>query len=176
MKILQTLVHQLLSTFKQLLEDIQDLHPDAIRRGGLPGWKKLVTILVKLCKKVKNVFIIFDALDECDQHANRGPIIELLKELIKSDARLLVASRPYPPDVEALLHDYSTIPIEASDSDIRAYLLNEMVRSPIASKIIDARLQEEIIKSILSKSQGMLGSTLVLQTIARTRKEVTNIV
>ncbi|KAF4624343.1 hypothetical protein G7Y89_g13827 [Cudoniella acicularis] len=155
LKILQTLLRQLLSTFPRLPPGIPELLPEAVRRGGLPGWAKLLAILVELCKKSKNVFIVFDALDECDQHANRGPVIELLKALIKSDARLLVASRPYPPDVEALLRDHSTIPVEASDSDIRAYLLNEIARSPTASKIIDAELREEIIKSVVSKSQGM---------------------
>ena len=155
LKILQTLVRQLLSTFAQIPADIPELQLEAVRRDGLPSWGRLVTILVDLCKKAKKVFIVFDALDECDQHANRGPVLELLKELIKSDAQLLVASRPYPPDVEALLCDYSTIPVEASDSDIRAYLLNEMARSPTSSKIIDAGLREEIIKSIMSKSQGM---------------------
>ena len=155
LKILQTLLRQLLSTFPRLPPDIPDLSPEAVRRDGLPGWGRLVAILVELCKRAKNVFIVFDALDECDQHANRGPVIGLLKELIKSDARLLVASRPYPPDVEALLRDYSTIPVEASDSDIRAYLLNEIAQSPTASKIIDTGLQERIIKLIMSKSQGM---------------------
>ena len=155
LNILQTLIRQLLSKFAQLPADIPELQLKAIRREGLPGWRKLITILVELCKREKDVFIVFDALDECDQHANRGPVIEVLKELIKSDARLLIASRPYPPDVEALLSDYSTIPIEASDLDIKAYLIREIARSPAASKIIDPRLQEEIIKSTMSKSQGM---------------------
>jgi hypothetical protein len=156
LKIIQTLLRQLLSRFAQLPTDIPGLEPKEFRRGELPAWKELVAILVNLCKKLKNVFIVFDALDECDQHSNRGPVIEALKELIKkSDVRLLVASRPHPLDVKALLCDYSTITIEASDSDIRAYLLNEIAESPTAFKIIDAGLREEVIKSIMLKAQGM---------------------
>jgi hypothetical protein len=160
LKIIQTLLRQLLSRFAHrfahLPTDIPGLELKEFRRGELPAWKELVAILVNLCKKLKNVFIVFDALDECDQHSNRGPVIEALKELIKkSDVRLLVASRPHPLDVKALLCDYSTITIEASDSDIRAYLDNEIAESKTAPKIIDDGLREEVIKSIMLKAQGM---------------------
>jgi hypothetical protein len=82
---------------------------------GLPGWKELKSTFINLCNSASDLFIVSDALDECDAASNRGPIVELIREIKTSRARLLVTSRPYPPDIDQLLGECKQLMVEASD-------------------------------------------------------------
>src|SRR5204862_819680 len=112
----------------------------------LPGWNDLTKIFLNLCSSTLGIlFIVFDALDECDETTNRAPVIELLTSLISSKVRLLITSRSYPPDIGHLLRDCAKITVEASPSDIRAFLLDQIVKSARMSRVINKNLQEEIV-------------------------------
>ena len=154
-KVLSTLVYQLLSTYSQVPSEALELYHRISKGKDLPGWHDLKAIFFSLCNDSRDIFIVFDALDECDAISNRAPITDLIRDIKKSRARLLVTSRPYPPDIDELLGDCGHILVEASDSDIRAYVLDQIARSAHSSKIIDDALKEEIAVSIIAKSQGM---------------------
>jgi hypothetical protein len=89
------------------------------------------------------VFVVIDALDECEESANRGPILELLKDLMGSRVRLLITSRPFPPDIEDLLGHRAQILVEASESDIQAFVLEQIAKSRRMKNIIDRNLREK---------------------------------
>jgi hypothetical protein len=112
-------------------------------------------MFIEICNNSRNVFIVLDALDECDEATNRGTIVDFIKEIKKSRACLMVTSRPYPSDIDDLLGDCHQVLVEASDSDIRAFVLDQIAKSKRMSKIIDKQLREEIVTSIIAKSQGM---------------------
>lgn len=155
LKFIQTLLHQLLSAFSQVPPEALELFKAVAMRKDLPGWKELMSIFLDICNHSRDVFIVLDALDECDKVENRGPITSFIKEIKRSKARLLVTSRPYPADIDELLGCCTQIPIEASDSDIRAYILDRIDRTPQVSRIIDTELRDVIIQSVASKSHGM---------------------
>ncbi|KAF2180392.1 hypothetical protein K469DRAFT_278267 [Zopfia rhizophila CBS 207.26] len=94
-KILQTLLRQLLSTYSHVPSEASseaaELQQRILKKQGLPGWQDLKTLFIDLCG-LSEVFIILDALDECDAIDNRRPIIELIQDIKNSGARLLVTS------------------------------------------------------------------------------------
>lgn len=155
-KVLITLLRQLLSTYATMPNAASELYKRIERGQGLPSWKELMIIFRDICSKSSEVFLILDALDECDENTNREPILELIEFLIDSRARVLVTSRPYPWDIKETFADYPQIQIEAADSDIRAFLCEKISNSKRSSRcFIDETLSEEIVQSITRKSHGM---------------------
>jgi hypothetical protein len=55
---------------------------------GLPDWRGLIKIFRSICSSSDEVFLVLDALDECDENMNREPILELVEFLVGSNARV----------------------------------------------------------------------------------------
>ena len=121
----------------------------------LPSWKDMKELFLALCSNGRPVFIVLDALDECDAEANRKPILELITAIKSSQARLLVTSRPYPSDVDEVLGGCPQVLVEASDKDIEKYVLEQLEENVETRRMLDDELKQLIVKSILDKSQGM---------------------
>lgn len=128
---------------------------DLMKGKPLTSWKDMADLFIDLCSDGRPVFIVLDALDECDAAANRKPILELIKAIKKSPARLLITSRPYPPDVDEVLGDCPQVVVEASDKDIEKYVQEQIEENVEMRRMLDADLKDLIVKSILKKSQGM---------------------
>ena len=114
-------------------------------------------LFIGLCSSGPPIFIVLDALDECDATANRKPILDLIQAIKSSPAKLLVTSRPYPPDVDEVLGDCPQVLVEASDKDIEKYILQQIAENVEMRRMLKDldELKQEIVKSILDKSQGM---------------------
>jgi hypothetical protein len=78
-----------------------------------------------------------------------------------SQVRLLITSRPFPPDIEDLLGERTQILVEASESDIRTFVLQQIAKSRRMKKVIDDDLREKITTEIMKTSGGMLVDTLL---------------
>jgi hypothetical protein len=156
LRIVVTLLRQLLSNRSAIPGPAIDLYKRLESHQELPGWHDLRKTFVNLCSDSgSTLVIVFDALDECDEMTHRPLIIELLEDLISSEAKVLITSRSYPPDINHLLRKCTKITVEASSLDIRAFLLDKIAKSARIARIIDPSLREEIVKSLLAKSQGM---------------------
>lgn len=154
-KFLQTLLHQLLARSPPIPPQASEILNRIVTNNEMPSWDELRNVFMSICNASGNVFLILDALDECDEAVSRGPVIRILNDLKKSKARLLVTSRQFAPDINQLLESCDTIQVEAATSDIRAYLLDRIYDSPRASRLMDDSLRDEVVSSILAKSQGM---------------------
>lgn len=154
-KILQTLLRQLLATFAELPLEAEDLHEAILGGKDLPGWADLRRLFIQLCQGRPEIFVVFDALDECDEYTNRKKVTELLQDIMQAGVYLLVTSRPYPEDIYDLLGDCRQVLVEASDADIKSYVENEIAQSVFLSKKVGEDVREQIVRSILEKSQGM---------------------
>jgi len=101
------------------------------------------------------VFVIVDALDECQMSDNARPkFIEALLRLQsrESNVNLLATSRPVPDIVEAF-NGHSRLEIVAQKDDIERYIRTQMSSLRAVSKYPD--LQHEIISCIASVADGM---------------------
>ena len=124
----------------------------------LQGWDKLIDLFLNVCAGVDEVFLVFDALDECDEHKNRPDTLDFLEALEQdSNIRVLITSRSYPSDIKEAFAEYPEIVIEASDDDIRDFIDAKIkkCRRTRAKRPIDNDLREHIIQSITAKSNGM---------------------
>lgn len=155
LRVLQTLLHQILSTHSRIPPVAEKMAEDLMVGKPLPSWKDIQELFINLCSDGRPVFIVLDALDECDAVANRKPILELIKAIKTSPARLLVTSRPYPPDVDEVLGDCPQVLVEASDKDIEKYVLEQIEENVEMRRMLDDGLKRVIVDSILDKSQGM---------------------
>jgi hypothetical protein len=122
---------------------------------GLPGWEELTQILSMFCSESDNLFFVFDALDESDENTNREPILRVLDSLISSPAKLFVTSRPHCLDINATFRECPQIQVEATDADVRAFVDRRISESRRMSTIINGALREEIVPTIVGKSQEM---------------------
>jgi len=101
------------------------------------------------------VFVIVDAVDECQMSDNARPkFIEALLRLQsrESNVNLLATSRPVPDIVEAF-NGHSRLEIVAQKDDIEQYLRNQISDWRTVSKY--PGLQHEIIRCIASVADGM---------------------
>jgi hypothetical protein len=153
--VLQTLLHQLLSTYSSIPPEATKLAEDLAKCRGLPSWIDLMALFISLCNSRSSIFIVLDALDECDAAANRRPILELIEGLKSSKVQVLITSRPYPPDVNRVLGDCPQVLVEASDKDIEDYVLGQIESDIEMKEMLDDSLKRVIVKRILEKSQGM---------------------
>ncbi len=157
LRVLQTLLHQLLSTHSYIPPLAREVADDLMLGKPLPSFNDMKDLFVNLCGSGPPVFIVLDALDECDAVDNRKPILKLIETIKDSPARLLVTSRPYPPDVDEVLGDCPQVLVEASDKDIEKYVLEQIEGNVEMRRMLQDEddLKQMIVKSILNKSQGM---------------------
>jgi hypothetical protein len=121
----------------------------------LPTWKELTRTLVDVCNEVANLFLVFDALDECDEDTNRGATLEVLKDVAESSARLFITSRPQCLDINRALGACPQVVVEATREDIQEFVTRKIDESARMKPIIQGQLRNLVIKTIVDKSQGM---------------------
>jgi hypothetical protein len=158
LKILATLLKQLITTDQGVPEGASKLFENIVSGKGLPSWNLLVNAFIGTCAHSEEVFLILDAMDECDEHKNRSDILDLLDRLEEqSQLRILITSRSYPSDIKEAFAEYPEIVIQASDSDIHTFLSGMILNSRRrwVKRVISGGLRERIIHEIAGKSQGM---------------------
>ncbi|KAK4448704.1 hypothetical protein QBC34DRAFT_495090 [Podospora aff. communis PSN243] len=104
---------------------------------------------------VTNVYIVLDALDECDATENRGPILEFVRKMIQSNVRLFATSRPFPQDILDAFEGTIPVDIEAASTDLRTYVLDVMSKSKWKARALTESLREKVVAKIVENSQGM---------------------
>ncbi|KAF4957091.1 hypothetical protein FSARC_11400 [Fusarium sarcochroum] len=106
-------------------------------------------------KRPSLVYIVIDALDECD--TTEGTLMSFLRQihdLQKAASTNIFATSRFEPEIMEMFHQTVQLDIRASEHDVRRYLDDEMVRLP---PFVHKRpeLQEEIKIKILESVQGM---------------------
>lgn len=135
---------------------IKKLHSRCHSGHSHPNISELQELLFAITKEFSQVFIIIDALDECDIINEKHDILTALSEIkLRNLAPLhmLVTSRPYTDIEEALLPHLSQPALQLQgeyiDSDIRSHILwqlatdSKLKRWP---KDVKAEIQESLIQ------------------------------
>jgi hypothetical protein len=154
--VLSCLLRQLLSTHSTVPISAIEFNEELKETAGFPSWETLARTFLDACAESRQVYIVLDALDECDEDKNRRPILRLLQRLISTSVRTFITSRPHCPDINEKLTPCTQITIEASESDLRAFLYaeidNECRRT---SRTFDEALRERIVQTTIQNSRGM---------------------
>ncbi|KAL7944011.1 hypothetical protein V8C42DRAFT_327511 [Trichoderma barbatum] len=155
--LLASLLKQLVSYQSSLPEAVQTLynrhHPQNKRTR--PSADELIQALQSVIAVYSRVFIMIDALDEC-QLANdtRLEVLSSISKIrSKTRANFFITSR-FDAQITETFQAIPTLEIRASEEDVSRYLCENMLHLP---KFIrdNSSLQEEIITGILKAVQGM---------------------
>lgn len=151
--LLSSLTKQLLQQIPALSHRIKSIFEDHNGRQDQPGLNEYHDILQSVSHQFSKVFLIVDALDECDKNEAKN-LIKILSKV--SSLRLLIFSR----DVPNVKHQFSDCPqleVQASERDIESYLDAHVQEESELSELIqeDPTLYDKIRATIVEKSRGM---------------------
>jgi hypothetical protein len=185
--LLKQLTRGLLTSGSAMPDCVKSLYGQHEQRGTRPGWNELSDCLQAVSTLYSRVFVVVDALDECDPSDNcRRRFISALFDLqAKSTANVFATSRPLP-DIQDQFHHTPSVKIQAAKDDVKKYIRSRMKHMPELQAIFagEARrkegnpyfqpLEAEHITICISNAvQGMY--VLILQSpfvISKTRRRV----
>lgn len=134
------------------LSNLHDLHSSKRTR---PSLEEISQTLISVAAMYSKVFIVVDALDECQ--ASDGCMPTFLNKLftlqIQTMTSLLVTARRMP-EIEMRFEGCISQPISASEGDIRSYLDTHMTRLPRFVQE-SPQLKEDIKINIIAAVKGM---------------------
>lgn len=139
------------------IDEIEKLYQtlQAEKPPRTPTFKELYTVFIAMSKSFDRVFLVFDALDECDPDNQRKDLLPLFHNLAKV-LSLFVASRPHPEDIQDSLHDAAQIELSANEEDIEIYIRQRINDSPRAKRLVgQAQCKDKIISDLADCAKGM---------------------
>ena len=142
------------SKSKQITTALQEFYKGFEQKKSHPLLTEYSSLLLALLAKLRRVFIIVDALDECSSDARSEFLAELKK--LPSSVSLMFTARPIPDILDSFL-DTPRIEVRASDDDVSTYLTKEIQRSSLLARLVkdDSCLAGEIVEKVLESSKGM---------------------
>lgn len=150
------------SLLKQLVQE-QPSIPDSVKtlydrhkdKRTRPSLEEILQTLQTVVAAYSRVFIVVDALDECQTSDGCRPkfLSGLFNLQAKCKANLFATSRPIA-SIEKEFEGNSKLEIRASEEDVRRYLEGHMFRLPefVARSL---ELQEEIKTDLVKAVDGM---------------------
>ena len=126
---------------------------------GRPDLKHLKALLLSLLSKYSQVFILVDALDECEK-GERGLLISTLcalQSLCATRIRILITGRPHVQNIQPLLGNVFELEIKANASDLEAYVRNTVTNDQDLMTIIsgEPEMVGTIVSIISKQASGM---------------------
>ncbi|GAB1312273.1 hypothetical protein MFIFM68171_02483 [Madurella fahalii] len=164
--VLACVLRQLLERLPTIPKAVLSAYESARPQGGLPRFE-CERLIAELIKELGRVYLVVDALDECDAE-HRATFLQALRELSRIRGfRLLITSRPHTREISAALTNCLRLNIAARDEDIRLYLHQELVRKGIY-EMADEAFAKRLIEKLVQGANGMfLLPVLQLRTISK---------
>jgi hypothetical protein len=154
--VLASLVKQLGYQIPHLPQKISTLYEEHVNKGKRPSLEELLIVLLSIFASFKRVFIVFDALDECNQKGQRDKFLPLFHSLGEGGANLFITSRYYPEDIQVSFKNVPRIKIMASGEDIKSYILQKLEENPRVKRLAEkAKCEDRIISELNERANGM---------------------
>lgn len=153
--LLSSLLKQLSQERPSLPESVKALHDQHRNKRTRPSIDELSRALQSVAAMCSRVFIIIDALDECQE--SDGCRARFLSEIFtlqaKTKANLFATSR-HISNIEKKFEGSTLLDVRASEEDVRRYLDDAVLRLPgFVTRSLE--LQEEIKAAIVKAVDGM---------------------
>lgn len=154
--IIASLLRQLLNYKLELPQLVKTMYQRYSPQQKRPSLEDLENLFRCACEMFEKVYVIIDALDECDEKRNRKCFLQFLtlQSSTRPSPRMLITSRPHPQDIKTALAAAASILVEASDSDVRRYLAHT-IEVDGDLDIIDDSFKNEMVEVIATGAQGM---------------------
>jgi ankyrin repeat domain-containing protein 50 len=114
--------------------------------------RDIITLIFQCCNHFPKVFLIFDALDECEDQAVRWKVMNFIDSAIRSqpNIRTLITSRPQI-SLDDSLNQATVVHITSHLSDIEKYIRENL---QYTGKKFSIASKEEIVSKLLEKADG----------------------
>ncbi|RPB14017.1 hypothetical protein P167DRAFT_477962, partial [Morchella conica CCBAS932] len=154
--VVSSLVKQFARRIPYLPAVLEEMHGKFKNHLKGPTLEELYPILITITRLFSRSYIIFDALDECDEKQRKG-LLPLLLRMEKDGINLFLTSRPHPEDIQEYFANGSLkIEISAHEEDIRRYVENRIEENSRAKRLIkQGKCQERIVTDLLDCAKGM---------------------
>ena len=152
--LLANLLKQLAQGQRSLPSSVEDLYKQHKKKETLQSLHQTSIALRSVIRMYKRVFIIVDALDECQTSNRTGFLSELFsiqKEVQK--VNILVTSR-FIPEIVDQFKNSPRLEIRADSRDVARYLEGHIQQLPSFVRQ-NRQLQQEIKKGIVETVDGM---------------------
>ena len=115
--------------------------------------RELVSLIHRCSKHFEVVFLVFDALDECDDLILRWKVIDFIDSSLRSEQnfRVLLTSRPQL-SLNDRLGCSITVDIIAHAADIEKFIRDHL---QYVGRRFSTSLKEEIVNTLVGKADGM---------------------
>ena len=162
----QTIGHLLMCLLRQLAQNqsslpvsVRDLYDRHNKKQTRPSFEEISRALFSVAAMYSRVFIIVDALDECQ--VSEGHQSRLLSEILtlqqKCKVNIFATARLIPEIIERF-KGHARLEIRAHDEDVRNYLEGRISRS---SRKFLRSLPEDIKTKIIKAVDGMYVSRII---------------
>ena len=146
---------QLATQNSQVYQYVEDLYEKSShqREALLPTI--LESALANAIPHFERVFLVFDALDHCDEVTVRRPLLIRLMRLQQAGALVMVTSQPHPADIQYSLSEMVKFEVQVNEEDVRAYIDDYLLANPLARRLCGGERKEEIVKKLFACANGM---------------------
>lgn len=150
--LLSSLLKQLSQKRTSVPDAVKDLYTRYRATSTRPRFDEVTKALQSVTSMYSDVFIVIDALDECESTCRTRLLDEMMKIHAGAGANVFATSRP--TEINDFFQAGSVLEIRAHEDDVRRYLGGNMYRLPgFVSR--NTALQEEIMTVISDHVQGM---------------------
>ena len=151
------LARQLIGYPKVLPQQLEEMHQELEHEKRRPSFDELRKLLLARCNHYDRVYVIVDALDECEAIQARRLLLPVLEQLPRASGRLFVTSRPNNEDISNTFGKHLKIAIAASESDLRQYVAERIAEEERRTSAIRFKqeLKESIISTVSAGASGM---------------------
>jgi hypothetical protein len=151
-QVLSSLLKQLATQNAQVLGLVDALYQRFAPLQRRPMQQDLEDTVFTAISRFMNLYLVFDALDECDEGNVRRSLLPLINRLAAASAYIYVTSRQHPEDIQVSLQGAGKIEIKPSEEDIRAFVDQGVTNNPRARFV--AQIDRETLLSKLIKCAG----------------------
>jgi hypothetical protein len=154
--VMASLLKQIIQHLPSLPEGLNKLHDKHRQKKTRPDLNELTHLITQEAKPFSDVFVVIDALDEfSDRDSRRSTLLDEFEKL-PQNVRILVTSR-YSQRIDERFQGVPHIEVRAADEDVKRYVIARCNKETfLAGRVLlNQALKEEIIDTIVKKSQGM---------------------
>jgi len=152
---LASLLKQLLVNRKQAVSAVESLHRDFVTQHKQPTISDLEKTIISVANEFDDIYLIFDALDECDENTQRPKILSFIGQTSRRPFKLLVTSRPHPVDIQNSFRMALKVEISAHRSDMEVVIRNKIDAKRAQGITLSPELANDIVRVLLQPGEGM---------------------
>lgn len=149
------IVKQLACQINTLPREVKEKLENLRKPHEKPALDDLKEILISIIGSFTRVFIIFDALDECNPRS-RLDLLPIFHHMGENGINLFLTSREYPEDIQESFSKLTKIKLWARDGDIASYITQKINDYPRVWRLVEkGNYQKMVISQITECAHGM---------------------